>query len=110
MRLWMPLVVPPLIFLTLQSVNYALEPWACANQIVYPLHVSAALALLIAIAGAALSWREWQSVGGKLPDDKAEADSRIGFLAVLGLMVSALSIFAILALWATQLVVTPCVR
>ena len=110
MRLLSPLIVPPLIFLILQSVNYALEPWACEHQTRFPMHATAMVALAIALAGAALAWREWHARGRILPDDGAGTDSSARFLAVVGLMVSAFSALAIAALWMTQFVVPPCVR
>jgi hypothetical protein len=109
-RLLLALLGPPLLFLVLQSVNYALEPWACAKQIVYPLHASAAVALALTLAAAAVAWREWQRGGGALPDDRAETASRHNLIAVMALMLSVFSALAIGALWATQLVVPPCVR
>jgi hypothetical protein len=96
--------------LFVQSLNYALEPWACANQLVYPLHISAACGFAVTAACAAISWREWQAVGGTLPDDRAGDDSRKRFFAVIALMTSSLSMLGIAALWAAQLVVPPCVR
>ena len=110
MRVWPSLYFPPLAFLILQSLNYALEPWACENQQRLPMHVSAAVCLVIALACAALAWRGWETVGGSMPDEEATPEARTRFFAVVGLMVSALSALAILALWAVQLAVPPCVR
>ena len=110
MLAWIPLLVPPVLVLALQSLNYALEPWVCAKQIIYPLHVTAAVVLVAVLAAAGLAWREWQTAGGKAPDDRAVAESRRTFLAVVGLLVSTLSAIGTIALWLTQFIVLPCMR
>jgi hypothetical protein len=109
-RIWPPIFVPPLLFLILQSLNYAIEPWACENQLRYPLHLTAAATLAIVLVCAALAWSEWVSAGVAPPDDRAGVESRTRFLAMLGLMLSVFSAVAVIALWLTQFIVPLCVR
>jgi hypothetical protein len=110
MRYWPAIFVPPLTFLTLLSTGYAIVPWACEHQTRAPLHWISAIALVIALAGMALAWHDWRSVGLKRPDDKGERASRLRLLCVVGLMLSGLSTLAVLSLWLTQFVIPPCVR
>ena len=110
MRVWPTLYVPPLVFLILQSVNYALEPWACEHQQRLPMHLTSAVCLVVALACAAFAWRAWQAVGVLPPDEAPTPEARTRFFAAMGLMLSSLSALAILALWAVQLAVPPCVR
>jgi hypothetical protein len=109
-RIWPALFVPPLVFLALLSVNYALEPPACENQTRLAMHLSAAVSLAIAIGCIVLAVRVWQSVGGGLPDDKGDHESRTRFLAAGATLLSSLSTLAIVMLWVVQMLIPPCVR
>jgi hypothetical protein len=109
-RIWPALFVPPLAFLTLLNVNYGLEPWACEYQIRWPLHLSAAVALVLALGAGALAWRDWRAVGMEPPNDADGEAPRVRFLSAVGLMLSGLSALAIMGLWTTILILPPCVR
>lgn len=110
MRIWPGLLVSPLIFLTLLVVNYGMEPWACEYQVRWPLHLAAAVALVLVLGFAALAWRDWNEVGMQRPDDSPDDVARVRFLSVLGLMLSGLMTLAVLGLWTTMLILPPCVR
>jgi hypothetical protein len=110
LRIWPALFIPPLVFLTLLSLNYSLEPPACEQQQRLPMHVTAAVALLIALGGIALALRAWRSVGGGLPSDEAGFEARTRFVAVIAVMLSTLSALAITALWLVQLLMPACIR
>ncbi|HYC48895.1 MAG TPA: hypothetical protein VED01_25735 [Burkholderiales bacterium] len=110
LRIWPALFVPPLVFLTLLSLNYALEPPACENQTRLAMHLSAAASLAVAVGCIALAVRVWRSVGGGLPDDKAGHESRTRFLAAGATLLASLSTLSILMLWVVQMLIPPCVR
>ena len=110
LRYWPAITLPPLVFLTLLSVAYALVPWACENQARAPLHVVSAVGLLLAALGVWAAWREWRALGFKRPDDKAEKTSWLRLLSVVGLMQASIFTLAIAVLWLTQFVIPPCVR
>lgn len=107
---WPALFVPPLVFLTLLSLNYAMESPSCEYQMRWPMHVTAAIALAIALGGVALAWRGWQGVGGGLAGDSPDAEERRRFTAVMALMLSSLSSLAIVMLWVVQIIMPPCIR
>jgi hypothetical protein len=110
MRLWPPLFIPPLAFLTLLNVNYGLEPWACEFQIRWPLHLSSGIAIALVVAAGALAWRDWTRAGLLGPDDGEGEAPRVRFLSAMGLMLSGFSALAVLGLWTTILILPPCVR
>jgi hypothetical protein len=109
-RLGFPLFVPPLLFLVLLTLAYAIVPWACETQRHYPLHLVTGGALAIVIACAVLAWRNWSGLGVEAPDDSAEPVVWVRFLAVLGLMLSALLCVGVAALLIAQFILPPCVR
>jgi hypothetical protein len=110
LRIWPALFIPPLAFLTLLSLNYALEPAACGNQQRLPMHLTAGVALLVALGGIALALRAWRSVGGGLPGDEPGPEERARFAAVIGLVLSSLSTLAIVMLWVVQVLMPACIR
>jgi hypothetical protein len=110
LRIWPALYVPPLVFLALQSLNYALEPLACENQQRLPMHLTAAVALLVALGGVALALRAWRSIGGGMPHDEPAPEERARFVALLALMLSTLSTLAIAMLWVVQILMPACIR
>ena len=109
-RYWPAITLPPIIFLTLLSVGYALVPWECENQARAPLHIISAIALALSAGGIWAAWREWRELGLKRPDDKAEKPSWLRLLSVVGLMQASIFTLAIGAIWLTQFVIPPCVR
>ena len=109
MKLWFPIIVPPLAALAQQSVNYALVAAECAQQQRLPVHLVAALGLLIAICGVLVSWRRWRAAGAGVPPDSGDPTSRTRFFAIVGGAVSALMALAIAAQWLTAAFISPCV-
>lgn len=110
MRTWPALFIPPLVFLTLLSVNYALEPYACEQQQRLAMHLTAGASLLIGLGAIALALRAWRSVGGGFPTDESGPEHRTRFASVIALMLSTLSTLGIAMLWVVQVLIPPCVR
>jgi hypothetical protein len=109
MKLWFPILVPPLAALVQQSANYALVALECAQQQRLPVHIVTALGLAVTFAGAAIAWRHWRAVGVAAPQDSGDSTSRTRFLAIVGLSISAMMALAIAAQWLTTAFIGPCV-
>ena len=110
MKLWFPIIVPPLAALAQQSVNYALVAVECAQQQRLPVHLVAGAALLVALGGVVVAWRHWSEVGVAAPQDSGDQISRTRFLAIVGISVSGLMALAIAAQWLTAAFIEPCIR
>jgi hypothetical protein len=110
MRLSIPILVTPLIALAQQSANYALVPLACAKQQHLVLHIVFAASLALVIGATAMAWRVWREAGADAPGDHGDPASRTRFLAMLGIMVSALMALTILAQWLMAAFIPPCVQ
>jgi hypothetical protein len=110
MRLWPGLIIPPLAFLTLLNVNYAIEPWACEHQVRWPLHLASAVTFALVLGVAALAWRDFNRARVAGPDDRRGDAPRVRFLSAMGVMLSGLIALAVIALWTTIAIMPPCVR
>ncbi|MGH7510048.1 MAG: hypothetical protein ACREMZ_11330 [Gemmatimonadales bacterium] len=86
------------------EVAYLLVPRACRTGNLLPVHLTHLATLLLALTGGAVAWRQWQRWG-------ASEDGRAGvagFLAGLGLLVSAAFTLVSVALWLPSFVLSPC--
>ena len=108
--LWAGVLAGPLALLTQLEVNYALVHWACAAGREWALHVVALLALVASVAGGMLSWRNWRLAGASWDDEGAGVIPRSRFMAVVGVMISALSVLVVVAQWIPIFVYGPCER
>jgi len=104
---WPALLVAPTLALTNLGVTYALVTPACSRQhMLAPNLVSAALLL----ACAWMSWHAWRNWRQATPRQAASdaAPQRRPFVALVALMVGALSCLVVLAQWFPQWVLSPC--
>jgi hypothetical protein len=111
-RLWMPLLLTPLLALAAQFVAYALAGPLCAHQAGQWIHAVFIVAVLAAALLLHMAWRELrrlvQAHGGALPlDTDRHAPQRL-FLAQAAFGSAALSLLALLAMWIPQAVLSPC--
>jgi hypothetical protein len=110
MRLWMPVIVTPIVVLAQQSANYALVALECEKQQRFAIHLVSGTSLVIVLSGMLFAWVTWRSAGTESPDDSGQAVSRVRFLAAIGLALSALMALAIVSQWMTAAFVPPCLE
>ena len=111
-RLWMPLLLTPLLALAAQLAAYALAGALCAHQAGEWIHAVFALAVLAAALLLHMAWRELRRLveahGEALPlDTDRHAPQRL-FLAQAAFGAAALATLALLAMWIPQAVLSPC--
>ena len=110
MKLWFPIIVPPLVALAQQSVNYALVALECEQQQRWPVHSVAAAAMVVTLLGMTVAWARWREVGLATPQDSGDQQSRTRFLAIVGISVSALTALNIASQWLTAAFISPCMH
>ena len=108
--LWAGVLVGPMAALVQLQANYALVLWACGSGQTWPLHLVSLLALLLAAGAGLLAWRNWRRAGAEWDDDRAGVLPRSGFMAAVGMLVSAHSALVIIAQWIAVFVFGPCQR
>jgi hypothetical protein len=106
--LWMGVLLAPFSFLLNLQISYALVPWACAAGHIFWLHLASAGTFLLAMLGAFTAWRSWQKTGRELQSEGGNPVARSRFMAITGLMMSALFSLVILAQWIANFILDPC--
>ena len=108
LRLWVAMLCGPVAWLIGFQADYALVERACVRGIRWPLHLVMLLTVLLTVGGIALSWRLWHRTGSQWPDEAGTATARARFMAMFGLLTGAFFLLLLLAQWAANLAVHPC--
>jgi hypothetical protein len=107
--LWFCVLAGPLAWMLGLNAEYGLVRVACARDSMLYLHAVSLLTLLLALAGGWVAWREWNLTGRHAPDEESGGTlARSRVMVTLGLLASALFSLAILAQWAANFFLDPC--
>jgi cytochrome c biogenesis factor len=106
--LWAGLLLPPIAFLINLEAAYALVPAACSSRNQLPMHLVHIACLLLALAGGLTAWRWWKLEGATWPGEEGDPVARSRFMAGLGVLLSALFILVIVAMWIPSFLLDPC--
>jgi hypothetical protein len=106
--LWIGWVVGPGAWALHLQGSYLLVSRACEAGAVWMLHGTTLVTLLMSFAGAAVAWRQWSRAGRRWPGSGDDQVSRIRFMAVMGLLISALSSLLIVAEGVPNFFLSPC--
>lgn len=77
--------------------SYMLVPWVCASGHHWTLHIATLFTLVVSLLGVCLAWRLWGKTGRHWPGGSDRLTSRLRFMAVGGIILSALSALLIVA-------------
>jgi hypothetical protein len=108
---WPALLVAPSLALTNLTVTYALVTPSCTRQSMLAPNLVSAVFLLACLWMSWGAWRNWlagRRVEGATAGESDAAPDRAPFLALVAVMVGALSSLAVLAQWFPQWVLSPC--
>ena len=106
MRIWLALLLAPILALTDQSVAYALSGWACSHQQPFATHAAHLIFLAAVVASTVLAyglWRDTRSAPGA-----GEPPASRHFLAGLAMASGTLSALVIAAMWYPTWILSPC--
>ena len=106
--LWVLVVAAPVIVAAEMQANFVLVRQACSMQRNVALYAVIVVAMLLTIATAMIALSIWRRVGPAWPADAGDVASRIRFIAVLGILSSAMSFLVILAQGIATVHFDPC--
>lgn len=109
-RLGLDLLGGPISALINQQAIYAGNMWACGHNARWSLHIASVLGLIATLAVTVDSWRVWRAIGGGVGDEHGAEATRTRFLAMMGVMVGAISITVVLAQWLAVFMFDSCMR
>ena len=93
-----------------QEVSYFIVEWSCGARAHWPSFALSAVALLIALAGMWIAWRDLRAVPAGTSASDGTAEGRNRFIALLGLMLSAFFALAIVFETIAKFFFDPCQR
>jgi hypothetical protein len=105
---WPGIVVAPLLALADQSVAYSLVERSCARQDLTTMHLVHFAFLVAALVTVAMAVAQHRALRPHAREDAGDPATNHSGLALVGILVAALSAFIILALWAPQWILSPC--
>jgi vacuolar-type H+-ATPase subunit I/STV1 len=106
--LWLLVVLGPIFVALEQQINFVLVRQACSVQRNVMLYAVTILALVLTIATGLVAVSIWRRTGAVWPTEAIDVANRIRFIAVLGLLSSAMSFLVILAQGIATVHFDPC--
>ena len=106
--LWMLIVAGPIIVAIEQQANYVLVRQACSAQRNVALYAVIVAAIVLTVATALLALALFRVEGTTWPSEESDLPSRVSFIAVLGMLSSAMSLLVIVAQGIATVWFNPC--
>ncbi len=106
--LWTSNLLGPLAVLIGLEIAYIFADRACVTGDMLPVHLTWLASLLASGLAGWLGWREWRRWGGGHAGEDAGLGGRSRFLALMGMLLSAVAALVIAAQWSAAFVFHPC--
>lgn len=106
--LWLLIVAGPAIVAVQHQTNFVLVRQACSMQRNFALYAVTIVALLLTIATVLVAASIWRRAGASWPTEAPDLANRIRFIAVSGILSSAMSFLVILAQGIATVYFDPC--
>lgn len=104
----MLIVLAPVIVAIQHETNYVLVRQVCSAQRTVALYLVTLVALVLTALTALVAFRIWRRAGVVWPSEAVDLATRIRFVAVLGILSSAMSLLVISAQGIATVLFDPC--
>ena len=106
--LWLLIILPPAIGAAAMEADFVLVRQACAAQRNFGLYAVTIAGLALVLATAFVAFAIWRVEGTRWPTEAPDVSTRIRFIAVLGILSSAMSFLLLLAQAIATILFDPC--
>jgi hypothetical protein len=106
--LWLLVVAAPVIVAVEMQATFVLVRQACSMQRSVVLYVVIGVAMFLTIGTAMIASSTWKRAGGGLSTEAGDIGTRVRFIAMLGILSSAMSFLVILAQGIATVHFDPC--
>jgi hypothetical protein len=106
--MWLLVVLGPLITAIEMQINFTFVRQACSAQRSVGLYAVIIVAIALTIATAFIAYALWLQAGRTWPGESSDVATRVQFIAVLGILSSAMSLLVIVAQGIATIVFDPC--
>lgn len=110
LRLWIGMLLPPIAWAMHLQLVYLTSEFGCFTSDFTWNHVLSGLMLIVALVGGAIAWLEWVAASATTDEEGGDVMSRRRFMALIGILTSALFSVTIIAQWLPTLMRVPCDR
>jgi hypothetical protein len=107
MRIWIALLVAPMLALTDLTIAFATVSWACAHQAAFSVHLVHAAFFALTLASTLAAWTAWREGTGATAN--GDTPPQAHFLAGVATASAALSTLTVAAMWMPVSVIAPCI-
>ena len=108
LALWAGILLPPCAWFLHQQLSYMLVPWACVTGRQFILYAVTLATLLLAIGGGLVARHSWRRLGRDRADGAGGVVARSRFMAVGGVLSSALFSLVIVAQGIPSFILNAC--
>ena len=108
LELWFGIAAGPITLALQFQANFFLVRWSCEMGTAAPLRIIGACAMAIAALGGWTAWRCWRIAGSEPAHEATGVLARIRFLALTGMILSAMFFLAIFAQFLTMFLIGVC--
>jgi hypothetical protein len=107
-RLWVANLLGPLASLAGLQLAYMLADHACKSGELWPVHLAHLACLGLAVAGGMIGYREWLRWRHEPGGEQGGPEGRSHFMAIVGVLASAMAALVIVAQWSAVAFFRPC--
>ena len=106
--LWLLVVLAPVIVAIEMQINFVLVRQACSVQRNVGLYAVAVVAMVLTVVMVLVAFRVWKRVGVNWEIEASDLATRVRFIALLGILSSAMSFLVIFAQGIATVQFDPC--